>query len=177
RSITGGICDAGRRVSIVHVTDFDKTTRTAAHALGHALGARDDGEYVLSDCRPEHKFIMSPSPPIFKHGFRYGLNPWKFAECSVSAFKEKLVNKRCLHTKHVLDNDILQEFHSILRTPPGIKYSTNQQCVFRNGFGSRYSGRKLDIICSAMTCTDPATDKWTKIYIIAATGTVCGQNM
>ncbi|KAL3861677.1 hypothetical protein ACJMK2_007701, partial [Sinanodonta woodiana] len=91
RSITGGICDAGRRVSIVHVTDFDKTTRTAAHALGHALRALHDGEYAYSTCRPEHKFIMSPSPPVFKTGFRYGLNPWTFSDCSVGSFRETLV--------------------------------------------------------------------------------------
>ncbi|KAK3588404.1 hypothetical protein CHS0354_013730 [Potamilus streckersoni] len=92
-SYAKGVCDEGRRVSVVEAFGIFTTVSTAAHELGHNLGADHDEEDDAKACDPNDLFIMSPNETAFVRGKPYSRNPWMFSNCSVEAFKTTLPNK------------------------------------------------------------------------------------
>ncbi|KAK3579663.1 hypothetical protein CHS0354_001659, partial [Potamilus streckersoni] len=83
------VCVPGKRVEIVHSDDYFKTTSTAAHELGHSLGAIHDNS---TSCKAKDTFIMSPLVAKFDPSEEYTKNPWLFTNESVQAFKTTLAN-------------------------------------------------------------------------------------
>ncbi|KAK3584542.1 hypothetical protein CHS0354_031950, partial [Potamilus streckersoni] len=138
----GGVCDLGYRTSIVEVGDYFMTVNTAAHELGHALGAEHDGSGRATACKNEDSYIMSTIMPKSDPSKPYSRNPWIFSNCSVEAFKRELKNKHCVHDEGVVYNE--NEWNRYMSQQPGEVYSLNEQCEHINGAGSRYCGDKLE---------------------------------
>ncbi|KAK3581972.1 hypothetical protein CHS0354_003233, partial [Potamilus streckersoni] len=177
-SYRGEVCNIGSRTSVVEAHDFFLTTSTAAHELGHNLGAYHDGEGSATACRAEDLFIMSPIVPRFDRTMRYSRKPWLFSSCSVEAFKSTLPAKACLANKGLYFDE--EEWKQHVQKLPGEVYSTDEQCELINGHKSKHCGRsknKPRHICRFMQCTDPNTDQCLLDNYNAARGSTCGVNM
>ncbi|KAL3861406.1 hypothetical protein ACJMK2_007441 [Sinanodonta woodiana] len=146
-SYPGGICVPGYRVEIVHLTDYFKTTSTAAHELGHSLGAVHDGDDTARGCKAEDGFIMTPRMEDFVPYKTYSSNPWKFSTCSVEAFKRTIVRKPDLTKKPVYTQSEIDEWNKFMSRLPGQKYSPSMQCQFILGLGSSNCG-----VCTKSMC-------------------------
>ncbi|KAL3861405.1 hypothetical protein ACJMK2_007440 [Sinanodonta woodiana] len=143
----GGICVPGYRVEIVHLTDYFRTTSTAAHELGHSLGAVHDGDDTARGCKAEDGFIMAPVLEDFVPYKAYSSNPWKFSRCSVEAFKRTIVHKPDLKKKPVYTQPELDEWNKFMAKLPGQKYSPSMQCQYIVGPGS-----SICEVCTKCTC-------------------------
>ncbi|KAL3866927.1 hypothetical protein ACJMK2_044174 [Sinanodonta woodiana] len=146
-SFTGGVCIEGRRFSIIEASDYSLTMRTAAHELGHGLGAVHDGERDAKDCKASDLFLMAPlmySPNIKKN---YTKNPWIFSNCSVNAFKKTLKFRACVKVK----GNVYDEYHwnSYTMKEPGEVYSLDHQCSIANGGKSKYCGVRALCVCAS----------------------------
>ncbi|KAK3579985.1 hypothetical protein CHS0354_025306 [Potamilus streckersoni] len=137
-SNVGGVCDLGRRFSIIEASDYSLTVRTAAHELGHGLGAVHDGEGVASACKPSDLFLMAPEMYLPNRRSRYTRNPWLFSYCSLASFKTILIAKDCVKVKGIVYNE--QEWMNYTMNQPGEVYSLNEQCSIINGPKSRFWG-------------------------------------
>ncbi|KAL3861404.1 hypothetical protein ACJMK2_007439 [Sinanodonta woodiana] len=143
----GRICEPGYRVEIVHLTDYYKTTTTAAHELGHSLGAVHDGDDTARGCKAEDRFIMAPFLDDFVPYKAYSKNPWIFSTCSVEAFKKTIVLKPDLIKKPVYTQAELDEWNMFMSKLPGQKYSLSTQCQLIVGPGSSACE-----VCTKSTC-------------------------
>ncbi|KAK3598287.1 hypothetical protein CHS0354_019813 [Potamilus streckersoni] len=88
-----GVCDLGERTSVVMQRHYVSTVQTAAHELGHNLGAFHDGEGEATGCKPEDYFVMSAKRPHLGKNSTYFKNMWTFSNCSVNSFKRNLQSK------------------------------------------------------------------------------------
>ncbi|KAL3875287.1 hypothetical protein ACJMK2_038209 [Sinanodonta woodiana] len=137
-SYTRFICDDCYKASIVKTSDYMLTVLTAAHELGHNLGADHDGEGEGLACRANDYFLMSPKEHFFQESKPYSRNPWIFSNCSVESFKRALPGKTCLtNVGKFYDGDELWTFMKAL---PGEVFSYNEQCEFAFGHGSKLCG-------------------------------------
>ncbi|KAL3875288.1 hypothetical protein ACJMK2_038210 [Sinanodonta woodiana] len=137
-SYTRSVCDNCYKASIVKTSDYMLTVLTAAHELGHNLGADHDGEGEGLACRADDNFLMSPTAHLFQESKRYFRNPWVFSNCSVESFKRTLPGKTCLtNVGEFYDGD---EFWTFMQALPGEVFSSNEQCEFALGHGSRFCG-------------------------------------
>ncbi|KAL3861408.1 hypothetical protein ACJMK2_007443, partial [Sinanodonta woodiana] len=139
-SYPGLICVPGYRVEIVHMSDYYRTTSTAAHELGHSLGAVHDGDDTARGCKAEDGFIMAPVLEAFVPYKLHSRNPWIFSSCSVAAFKRTVVRKPNLTRKPVYTQPELDEWNKFMSKLPGQKYSPSMQCQFIMGLGSYHCG-------------------------------------
>nr|XP_022324371.1 location of vulva defective 1-like isoform X2 [Crassostrea virginica] len=124
---------------------------TAAHELGHSLGAVHDGDN--NTCTSADAYIMATtSIPVDNQ------NPWKFSICSVSYFTAyiKKLNEQNNNCMIILssgyDPSALQKYTSL----PGEVYDANSQCQHINGPGSSlcknaYS-QNFSSICTKLWC-------------------------
>ncbi|KAL3856270.1 hypothetical protein ACJMK2_011044, partial [Sinanodonta woodiana] len=173
RSFTGHVCDIGRRTSIVQAGDYFRTVSTAAHELGHNLGAVHDGEETAVDCPAEDKYIMSPKYPEFQTD-TYSRNPWLFSKCSVKDMKRTLKRKTCVsNIGGIYDKE---EWTKNVMRLPGEVYDPSQQCKLIKGPNSDFCGVFSDNICLFMKCKDPKTGNCLQQRFVAARGTKCGRN-
>ena len=52
-----------------------------------SLGASHDGSGSSGGCQADSKYIMAPMVTSFYPNQPYTLNPWRFSQCSIEAFK------------------------------------------------------------------------------------------
>ncbi|KAL3875183.1 hypothetical protein ACJMK2_038110 [Sinanodonta woodiana] len=137
-SYTRSVCDDCHKASIIKTRDYMFTVLTAAHELGHNLGADHDGEKEGAACRADDFFLMSPDDPVFRENKPYSRNPWIFSNCSVESFKRALPDKTCLfNVGQYYDED---EWSTFMLVQPGEVFSNNAQCEFAHGHGSTFCG-------------------------------------
>ncbi|KAL3836835.1 hypothetical protein ACJMK2_022248, partial [Sinanodonta woodiana] len=171
----GEVCNIGKRMSIVERRGYVWTVRSAAHELGHSLGAFHDGEAGAEACKAEDSFIMSPS--VFENypGQPYDKNPWLFSTCSIDAFKRTLPNKECVRdVGHYYNN---AEYHQFLAEEPGQAFAVHRQCELIHGHKSVLCETDRRDVCLLMRCTDPSTGVCLPTYHGAARGTDCGKDL
>ncbi|KAL3875284.1 hypothetical protein ACJMK2_038206, partial [Sinanodonta woodiana] len=120
------ICDRYYKTSIIQSRDYLFTTLTAAHELGHSLGAYHDGEDEATACKAEDFFLMSSMDPVFDVNSEYSRNPWVFSNCSLDAFKQLArKNKTCLNNVGTPYDE--EEWKTFMTLQPGQEYSYNEQ--------------------------------------------------
>ncbi|KAL3836828.1 hypothetical protein ACJMK2_022241, partial [Sinanodonta woodiana] len=171
----GEVCTIGTRMSIVEKRGFLWTVRSAAHELGHSLGARHDGEPGAEACKPDDLFIMSPA--VFENypGQPYDKKPWLFSICSIDAFKRTLPNKECVRDVGHYYNNV--EYPKNIAEVPGKMFSVDRQCELIQGQKSVLCETARRDVCLLMRCTDPETRICLPRYHGAATGTECGKDL
>ncbi|XP_060587825.1 A disintegrin and metalloproteinase with thrombospondin motifs 19-like [Ruditapes philippinarum] len=174
----GTLCEPGDSVSIVEEQGGFQSIGTAAHELGHSLGALHDGEN--NTCHSVDRYIMAASGfgPV-PNNKKY--HPWIFSRCSVDYFKEFITSlllegSTCLTSKRPNVTDILEVVNSTLDLP-GQDYTPDDQCRMIWGptsylcRGSEFGNAST--ICTAMYCRDPSTESDCVLHV-AARGTTCG---
>ncbi|KAL3875197.1 hypothetical protein ACJMK2_038124, partial [Sinanodonta woodiana] len=169
------VCDPYYKTSVIQSRDYYLTVTTAAHELGHNLGADHDGEGNAIACRADDYFLMTPFVPKYNTTQSYTRNPWIFSNCSVDAFKDELKHKTCLDNLGKVFN--FAEWAEFSRELPGQVYSLNKQCELNNGHGSSFCGTRTPEICLFMKCTNPFTGQCLPTHFSAYRGTDCGPNM
>ncbi|KAL3888135.1 hypothetical protein ACJMK2_000515, partial [Sinanodonta woodiana] len=170
----GGICEMGNRISVIRQRDYFWTISTAAHELGHNLGAVHDGEGEAIACNSSDFFILSDQEIQFSPDKTYSRNPWLFSICSVESFKKTLKHRDCARNAGVVYDPT--ELMTYMKTMPGQVYTNDRQCEFFRGRGSTYCQAAPEHICSFMRCRNPLTGGCFTMFNIAARGTSCGYN-
>ncbi|KAL3890599.1 hypothetical protein ACJMK2_002881 [Sinanodonta woodiana] len=169
-----GVCDLGRRTSIVNARDYVWTVQTATHELGHNLGAEHDGEGEAAACKADDSFIMSNTSHQVTRNRTYIANMWTFSICSVELFKKTLKNKECVKTPgHPYNVD---EYTMLMKKPAGYIFTPNEQCALVYGQGYTYQGGVTEDLCYLLRCVNKEKRITKKIYLNAARGTICGYN-
>ncbi|XP_060604120.1 uncharacterized protein LOC132756985 isoform X2 [Ruditapes philippinarum] len=171
----GGACGS-YRVSVQQDDDYFVVTSVAAHELGHNLGADHDGSGSSSDCKPREKFIMAPFITTFRTGEPYSVNPWRFSQCSIDAFKKFFGSVRCfLDHGDYYDKNEWDEHNKRL---PGERFTLDEQCKLIRGDNSRFcrqAGQESnEEICRVMKCLQPGANYCH--FHAAARGTPCGKS-
>ncbi|XP_045170461.2 zinc metalloproteinase/disintegrin-like [Mercenaria mercenaria] len=172
-SSVGDICLANRQ-SVIEDKFGEDVSLTAAHELGHNLGADHDGQHEF--CLEEDGYIMSP---VIRHDKPSHRNHWKFSACSQYYFFRNIndLNRLGLNCMSTRGNDInlLSEYNNKL---PGQIYGPDEQCEYMYGKGSylfRYAYKlNYTSICSTLKCVDPDEKSY---HFITDTmdGTPCGK--
>ncbi|KAL3891941.1 hypothetical protein ACJMK2_004330 [Sinanodonta woodiana] len=173
-SEVNGVCNVLSQVSVVHLYHYAQAVKTAAHELGHNLGADHDGEGDSRACKSEDSFIMSSRQKMLSKTLRYIDNIWKFSNCSVESFHTKLKNKNCVKTPGPVFN--MDEWTMFMTNEAGYVFTPAELCYLHYGPGSKFTGELSKEICYLLHCKDPVTKIHTKAYINAARGTKCGDN-
>ena len=174
QAFLGQLC-RNERVSIIQEILDVNTPETAAHELGHNLGAKHDGED--NSCLDSDGFIMAAPAPFYVNN-SVNLNFWKFSSCSLAyfdAFIKNLTSKHdnCMATRSASYNtSALSEYRNEL---PGQVYPPDEQCHFLYGEDSNFCRAFYDNdytgICDKMYCAANSTSCW---HDIPFDGTVCG---
>uniref|UniRef100_A0A8W8KVH0 Peptidase M12B domain-containing protein n=1 Tax=Magallana gigas TaxID=29159 RepID=A0A8W8KVH0_MAGGI len=130
--------------------NFDLIT-TAAHELGHGLGAEHDG--TGNSCNSADSYIMAAVS-----GSVQNQNPWKFSTCSVNYFTTNInklnqENKNCMTVlSPSYDPEALKQYTSL----PGEIYDVHSHCGHIVGPGSSFCKSLYDgnfsTICTKLWC-------------------------
>ncbi|KAL3892140.1 hypothetical protein ACJMK2_004377, partial [Sinanodonta woodiana] len=134
-----GVCDAVKKISLILSTHYYRTVITAAHELGHNLGAEHDGNKEgATECPPDERFIMYHLPHSLNGTTPFYKNTWLFSTCSVESFKKTLISKECVKDQgSVYDTD---EWTMFMRKEPGYVFTPNMQCYILYGPHHVYYG-------------------------------------
>ncbi|XP_071099541.1 A disintegrin and metalloproteinase with thrombospondin motifs 6-like [Haliotis cracherodii] len=172
----GTMCQGeGRSVSVVEDHGGFQSVGTAAHELGHSLGAEHDG--LNNTCTPADRYIMAGASYNETSANKY--NPWRFSPCSINYFK--------VYIDGVINNVKESTCFRSKLTPVGVPNITgemagqllgpDEQC--RHIYGpTSYLCRGENFgdatdICRAMFCRNPKTANKCVLHS-AARGTSCG---
>ncbi|XP_046552727.1 LOW QUALITY PROTEIN: uncharacterized protein LOC124262285 [Haliotis rubra] len=172
----GTMCQGeGRSVSVVEDHGGFQSVGTAAHELGHSLGAEHDG--LNNSCAPSDRYLMAGASYNETSANKY--NPWRFSPCSINYFK--------VYIDSVINNVKESTCFRSKLTPIGVPNITgemagqllgpDEQC--RHIYGpTSYLCRGENFgdatdICRAMFCRNPKTANKCVLHS-AARGTSCG---
>lgn len=162
-AVIEGICSS---FSVVICKDSGQyhVTQTAAHELGHNLGAGHDG--IENTCSFNDQYIMAAySIQLTEDNFR---NAFVFSPCSVSEFRIFL--NRLATSLRPVDKCLVSlrsppiNTSTVLGELPGRRYTPDQQCQLIYGQQSYYcGGRDEDMkLCRYMECFHPV---WRFCYV------------
>ena len=166
----------GAASSIIEDLGGFQCVRTAAHELGHNMGAKHDG--AGNNCDYQDGYIMSPGDHHYTESNK--LNGWRFSACSVNYFNifftktlKTTGGSRCLYQTETIRSEV----PSVASLMPGQIYGADEQC--RQIFGpSSYVCRTLLVnvsnFCPTMWCKDVSRGGKVCTKIVAARGTTCG---
>ncbi|XP_067654578.1 uncharacterized protein [Haliotis asinina] len=165
----------GSSVSIVEDHGGFQSVGTATHELGHSLGALHDG--TDNSCKSEDRYVMAPISHDETPGNKF--NPWFFSTCSVQYFADYIntsITADPNKTACFINSLQVSGIPNISGEMPGQLLPPDDQCTQQFG-NSSYLCRGVDfdvtnIICRAMFCYIPSTDKCQ--MLTAARGTTCG---
>ena len=169
---TGTICGRDKTSLVQNNLDI-YTSLTAAHELGHSLGANHDGEGNM--CLKSDGYIMAASSPYYINN-AVNSQFWKFSSCSLNYFDALIqsLNRKhenCMATRSAKYTTNIIDDNELL----GQIYAPDTQCQFLFGPESKMlRGRYRDdhtLICSKFNCSLNSTHHWTTIPL---DGTVCG---
>ncbi|XP_046553245.1 metalloprotease mig-17-like [Haliotis rubra] len=150
---------------------FEGTTATAAHELGHILGAEHDGSGNI--CWKDEKFLMWPSLTSTNI-----YHVWEFSHCSVTYFKihlEALVDtqegSKCLGEVAETNADVFD----VAGKRHAQDFTINEQCELGVGAGSTIclGLTPLETLCGLLYCEIPGYAGYCQ-GIYPALGTQCG---
>ncbi|KAK3600130.1 hypothetical protein CHS0354_009266 [Potamilus streckersoni] len=133
-----GVCDPGLRTLVIEAKYYQRTVYTAAHELGHSLGAAHDGEKDAIACKSEDNFLMANRTPHLTKDRPYVRNMWFFSNCSVESFRKTLRTKQCVKTAGAVFS--IDEWNAFMNKQPGDVFTPQEQCVLTYGSGSMYIG-------------------------------------
>ncbi|KAL3892110.1 hypothetical protein ACJMK2_004347, partial [Sinanodonta woodiana] len=168
------VCDEIQKVSIIQSTHYSRTVLTAAHELGHNLGAMHDGTGDANDCNPDERFIMYFETITFNASIPYSRNAWLFSTCSVESFKKTLITKDCVKVKGLAYD--MDEWMLFMKKEPGDVFTPSMQCFILYGHDHVFDGVLDEKICHRLSCKNLKTRKTINRYSSAAEGTSCGTN-
>ncbi|KAL3890595.1 hypothetical protein ACJMK2_002877, partial [Sinanodonta woodiana] len=168
------VCDLGKRTSVINVRDYIWTVQTAAHELGHSLGAEHDGVGEAAECKSEDLFLMATVTPQVNRHRTYIANIWTFSYCSIESFKRTLRNKQCVKEIGPVYNK--EEYTTFMKKLPGDVFTPQEQCLLVCGQGYVYNGDFSEDLCYLLRCMNPVKGELRRIYLNAARGTKCGHN-
>ncbi|KAJ8298590.1 hypothetical protein KUTeg_022650, partial [Tegillarca granosa] len=137
----------GDSVSIVEDHGGFQNVATAAHELGHSLGALHDGE--KNECNSNNRYIMAasgygPVPLDMRH------NQWHFSNCSLRYFKNFTSN--LARNGYTCLTETYSNAKTLFLKYPYFKRSNEvTKLIYGVEFGNERS------ICTAMYCRDPNT--------------------
>ncbi|XP_045177053.2 A disintegrin and metalloproteinase with thrombospondin motifs 16-like [Mercenaria mercenaria] len=168
----GGLC-SDFRTSVNEDGSYFVTVSVAAHEIGHNMNATHDGTGWADDCDDDDKYIMAPMVTDFSPDDDYTVNPWRFSQCSIDAFKDyvnKMGDGNCLLDQGDYYNTT--EYNSHVSLMPGELYTPDEQCkLVRGETATLRSDAESEDICTLMECIDG--DGYYSYYA-AARGTPCG---
>ncbi|ESO97868.1 hypothetical protein LOTGIDRAFT_152975 [Lottia gigantea] len=175
----GAICDTrGQATSVVEDEGGYQCTETAAHELGHSLGAKHDGMSIM--CSDSDRYIMTAGS--YRSTPQTKTNPWKFSSCSIEYFRDRLARvARTSRGRQCLYNSISKSSNipEVSKTLPGQLHTPDQICQQIYGPASRMCKGvefgKLDDICTSLFCLDPYSDG-SCYKQVAPRGLSCGNN-
>ena len=174
RAFLGEVCGHDKTSLVQNNLDI-YTSLTAAHELGHNLGAYHDGEGNM--CLKSDGYIMAAPTPYYINN-AVNLRFWKFSSCSLDYFDALIQSlnrkhRNCMVTRSAkyTTNTIADNDNELL----GQIYAADEQCQFLLGPESKmrrgfYWG-DYSLICSKLYCSLNSTHHWTTIPF---DGTVCG---
>ncbi|XP_013396343.1 A disintegrin and metalloproteinase with thrombospondin motifs adt-1-like [Lingula anatina] len=166
-----GICSRSSSCSIVESHGGFTSFITAAHELGHNLGASHDGSGTNTACPASNGNIMAPTS-----GGSDPSSGYYFSDCSIAEFKKTLRGACCLVDEGRYENSA--EYAANTQRRPGQLFDANQQCQMQHGggsstcnvFGADNFCQYLRCKTGAFTCshkfkppadgTDCAEEKW-----------------
>lgn len=167
-----GICRSGAGVSVVEDTGLHAWA-TAAHELGHNLGAgHDDGSGA---CAAEDRFIMTPIGGAFNTD-----NAFMFSPCSIRDFKAVLSGDSYGYPRVCLYNDVCQDGMDVatlneLMDTTDI-YSPDEQCRVMKGEGYSTCYDPGEVICEWLFCSTGSGQPCYGYSPGGVDGTSCGDN-
>ncbi|XP_045181277.2 A disintegrin and metalloproteinase with thrombospondin motifs 16-like [Mercenaria mercenaria] len=168
----GGVCN-NYRTSINEDGSYFVTVSVAAHEIGHNMGASHDGSGTSASCGSDDKYLMAPMVTSFYPGQAYTVNPWRFSQCSIDAFKSyvsSMGSENCLLDHG--DYYSASEYSSHVSLLPGQLHTPDEQCqLVRGDSSSLCSDAESEDICTTMLCKGDDNRCW---YYAAARGTPCG---
>lgn len=143
-----GVCDSRRRTAINHESGEYASIQTAAHELGHNLGAQHDG--YGNDCNRTLQYVMATAPQRLTN-LTFN-NPFVFSSCSIQYFRDHLADLTSTDSNCLLNApaDVAMNITEY----PGQRYSVDKQCQIIFGPESFYcgGGSRDRSICREMQC-------------------------